>query len=106
MTVAEAGSRHLKIRFESQLSRMNCQTFGPANQFGAFRRQRDHSDVGRHDETARQMPAGLIDEQGRVRAGAIGLAISARCRFIASVSHRGMMRAAPLPSFGQIAPKI
>ena len=29
-----------------------------------------------------------------------------RCRFIASVSHRGMTSAAPLPSLGQIAPKM
>jgi hypothetical protein len=38
--------------------------------------------------------------------GAICVAISARCRFIASVSHRGMMSAAPFPSLGEIAPKI
>src|SRR5271156_183409 len=33
-----------------------------------FRRQRDQGDVGRHDEPARQMPAGLIDEKRRVCA--------------------------------------
>ena len=38
-------------------------------EFRAFRPQRDQGDVGRHDEPARQMPAGLIDEEGGVRAG-------------------------------------
>ena len=32
-------------------------------EFGAFRRQGDDSDVGRHDETRRHVPAGLIDQQ-------------------------------------------
>jgi hypothetical protein len=52
------------------------------------------------------MPAGLIDQQRGVRSGAIWVAISGRWRFIASVLQRGMTRAAPLPSLGQIAPKI
>src|SRR3954467_2051795 len=38
--------------------------------------------------------------------GATSAAISARCRFIASVLQAGRTRAAPLPSLGQIAPKI
>src|SRR5215467_2472382 len=36
-------------------------------------------------------------------AGATVAAISARCKFIASVLQAGMIRAAPLPSFGQTA---
>jgi hypothetical protein len=39
-------------------------------------------------------------------AGATVAAISARCRFIASVLQVGRIRAAPLPSFGQTAPKM
>src|SRR5262245_52935830 len=39
-------------------------------------------------------------------AGATALAISARCRFIASLLQAGRIRAAPLPSLGQTAPKI
>ena len=35
-------------------------------QFGTFRRQRRHGDVGRDDEVARKVPAGLIDQQGSV----------------------------------------
>src|SRR6516165_11712462 len=38
-------------------------------------------------------------------AGATALAISARCRFIASLLQAGRIRAAPLPSLGQTAPK-
>jgi hypothetical protein len=34
------------------------------------------------------------------------LAISARCRFIASVLQAGKIRAAPLPCLGQTAPKM
>jgi hypothetical protein len=35
-----------------------------------------------------------------------GLAISTRCRFIALVLQAGRIEAAPLPSFGQTAPKM
>src|SRR5262249_627529 len=38
-------------------------------------------------------------------AGATVAAISARCKFIASVLQAGMIRAAPLPSFGRAGPK-
>ena len=60
--------KDLKTRFESQFSRMNRQMFFLRVQFRAFRRQRDQGDVGRNDEPARKMPAGLIDEQRGVRA--------------------------------------
>ena len=52
------------------------------------------------------MPASLIDQEDGVGAGATVLAISARCRFIASVLQAGRIRAAPLPSCGQTAPKM
>ena len=47
-----------------------------------------------------------IDEEDGVGSGATALAISARCRFIASVLQKGRIRPAPLPCFGQMAPKI
>ena len=75
-------------------------------ELGAFRRQRQYGDVGRHDELARQVPAGLIDQEHGVRARRDLVAISARCRFIASVLQAGRTRAAPLPCFGQMAPKM
>src|SRR2546430_16947497 len=39
-------------------------------------------------------------------AGATAAAISARCRFIASVLQAGRIRAAPVPRFGHTAPKM
>jgi hypothetical protein len=39
-------------------------------------------------------------------AGSTAAAISARCKFIASVLQAGRIRAAPLPRFGQTAPKM
>ena len=47
------------------------------------------------------MPAGLIDEQRSEYApGAIWVAISARCRFMALVSHRGKTRSRALAVLG------
>jgi hypothetical protein len=37
-------------------------------EFGAFRRQGDEGDVGRHGETGRHVPAGLIDQEHGVGA--------------------------------------
>ena len=59
-------SKDLKIRFESQFSRMNCHTFSCGFSSGHFCRQRDQRDVGRDDQSAREMPASLIDEKGDV----------------------------------------
>src|SRR5450631_2456081 len=73
-------------------------------EFRAFRRERDDGDVLGHNETRRHVPAGLVDQEYGVSPGATALAISMRCRFIASVLQAGMTRAAPLPCFGQTAP--
>src|ERR1700730_8367491 len=51
------------MRLEIQLSRMNCQIFSIGVELGTFGRQRDESDVLRHDEAARQMPTGLIEQK-------------------------------------------
>ena len=61
------------MRLESQLSRMNCQTFSTgmarkAPWFRTPRRQRHDGDVGRHRQFARQVPPGLVDQEHRVRA--------------------------------------
>ena len=37
-------------------------------QLGAFGRQRQQADVGRHQQSIRQVPAGLVDEQDRMGA--------------------------------------
>jgi len=52
------------------------------------------------------VPASLIDQVDGVAAGCDDLGDLARCRFIAPVLQAGMIRAAPLPSFGQTAPKM
>jgi len=73
---------------------MNCPDVLDRIEFGGFRWEGDDGDVGRHDEARRHMPACLIDQ------GTTAFAISARCRFIASVLQVGRIRAAPLPCFG------
>ena len=41
-------------------------------ELGAFRRQGDDGDVGRHDEARRHVPAGLIDQEHGMGAGRDG----------------------------------
>ena len=72
----------------------------------AFGREHHERDVVRNHETGREVPSGLVDDEHGVLAGATSVAISARCRFIASVLQAGRTSAAPLPSLGQIAPKM
>ena len=48
----------------------------------------------------------LIDQRTAWALGATALAISAKCRFMASVLQAGRIRAAPLPSCGQTAAKM
>jgi hypothetical protein len=54
--------------------------------------------VARYDQACRHVPADAW------AAGSTAAAISARCRFIASVLQAGRIRAAPLPHFGQNDP--
>jgi hypothetical protein len=50
---------------------------------------------------------GKLDEQGQSIGWKISMAlISARWAVMAGVSQPGMTRPAPLPAFGQMAPKI
>src|SRR5258705_11448891 len=71
----------------------------------ALRRQQNDGDVGRHEEARECQPAWSTRRMAWA-AGATVAAISARCKFIASVLQAGMIMAAPLPSFGQTAPKM
>jgi hypothetical protein len=75
-------------------------------EFRAFGWQREERDVRRHDELVGQVPSGLVEDEHGVCPDATAIAISARCRFIAAMLQRGRTRAAPLPSLGQMAPKI
>jgi len=94
------------MRFESQLSRRNCQTFFLRVQLRALCRQGDERDVGREDQPAREMPAGLIGQHNGVRARRDLGGDFGQVQVHRLVSQCGMTSAAPLPSRGQIAPKI
>ena len=51
------------MRFDSQLSRINCQTFSTGFSSGHLGGSATEGDVWRHDEPAREVPSGLIDEE-------------------------------------------
>src|SRR6187551_3481260 len=72
----------------------------------AFGREYHERDVVRNHEAGREMPSGLVETSTACLPAATSAAISARCRFIASVLQAGRTSAAPLPSPGQIAPKM
>ena len=61
-------SKDLKIRFESQLSRMNCQTFSCGFSSGHFAGNGMSVMLGGTIRRPERMPAGLINEQRGVRA--------------------------------------
>lgn len=67
-------------------------------------RARGRRDVAGHDERAGETPSRSSPRTAWASVVAWAL-ISARCAGIASVSHDGMTRPAPLPSCGQIAPR-
>lgn len=64
------------MRFDSQLSRMNCHTFSTGLssghlggiELGASRRQRHQSDVGRNDQFGGAVPSSLIEKKHGVCA--------------------------------------
>jgi hypothetical protein len=58
--------RMMKTRFDSQLSRMNSQTF---IELGALGRQRDDADVGGHLELAGRVPIHQDNGMGTRRDG-------------------------------------
>src|SRR3982750_4410566 len=82
---------------------MNCQTFSCGLSSGHFagsgRIVMLGGTINRRD---RCQPAWSSSKMACL-AGATSVAISARCRFIASVLHAGRTSAAPLPSFGLVA---
>src|SRR5258705_5034642 len=72
----------------------------------ALRRQHNDGDVGRLRRRVDKCQPAWSTRRMAWAAGATVAAISARCKFIASVLQAGMIRAAPLPSFRQTAPKM
>ena len=56
------------MRFDSQLSRMNCQTFSTGLSSGHLVGSGSRVMLAGDDETRREMPAGLIEQQHSKRA--------------------------------------
>src|SRR5215207_5477414 len=75
-------------------------------EFGAFGRQRDKRDVRRQLSWSNRCLPAWSRTSTAYAPGATAIAISARCRFIPAILQRGRTTAAPLPSLGQMAPKI
>jgi len=120
------------MRLESQLSRMNCQMFSTVArqgmftrprwgiEFWAFGRQRDDADILGYDERVGHMPPGLIHDHHSMGARRHGSGDFDKMQVHplpdrrshsdlprgASVLHTGRTSPAPLPSVGQIAPKM
>ncbi len=86
------------------MSRMNCHMFLLRIQSGE-RCGSGNSVIGGDIQPARRMPAGLIQDDHRMRAVETAALISSRCACMPAVSHQGMTRPAPLPFVGQMAPK-
>jgi len=99
-------SQDLKMRFDSQLSRMNCQTFSTGFSSGHRGGSGNRVDVWRHDRFGRTVPASLIeDDHGRgcqARRGTRSLRDA--CSWPHCCSGVMTMPAA-LPSRVQIAPR-
>jgi hypothetical protein len=95
--LAEFETLHLKfgIRHDSQLGA------GDGDPATAIARREEWQ------QTVHGLAAGACRTKSTACApGATVAAISTRCRFIASVLQVGRIRAAPLPCFGQTAPKM
>ena len=88
------------MRFESQF------VFDGV-EFRAFWRQRNDGDVGRNDEAGRQVPASLIDQEDGMGGGCDCFADLRKMQVHRlAVAGRQDEACAPLPSLGQIAPKM
>src|SRR6266487_1589153 len=99
-------SYDLKIRFESQLSRMNCHTFSTGLSSGHLGGSAMIVMLAGTTRRVDMCQPAWSTKRTAWAAGATAAAISARCRFIASVLQAGRIRAAPLPRFGHTAPKM
>src|SRR5437867_13187301 len=94
------------MRLESQLSRMNCQTFSTGLSSGHFGGSRMMVIlVGTRRRVDKCQPAWSTRRMAWA-AGATVAALTERCTIIAAVLQAGMIKAAPLPSFGQTAPEL
>src|SRR5262249_860064 len=99
-------SYDLKIRFESQLSRMNCHTFSTGLSSGHLGGSAMMVMLAGTTRRVDMCQPAWSTKRTAWAAGATAAAISARGRVIASGLQAGRIRAAPLPRFGHTAPKI
>lgn len=94
------------MRLESQLSRMNCQMFSTGLSLGHL------AGSGMMLILSGMISASVICHRAWSMSStawapsATVRAISARCRFLASVLQNGRTSPAPFPSAGQIAPQM
>ena len=92
-------------RFESQLSRRNCQTFSTglsSGHLGGSRMMVMLAGTIRR----RHVPAGLVDQEDGVGGGCDGRGDLREVQVHRLGLQVGRIRAAPLPCFGQTAPKM
>src|SRR5262245_40856825 len=99
-------SYDLNIRFESQLSRMYCHTFSTGLSLGHLGGSVMMETLAGTTRRVDMCQPAWSTRRIAWTADSTAAAISARCRFIASVLQAGRIRAAPLPCFGQTAPKM
>src|ERR1700674_362725 len=95
-----AGIENVVVAFEHPVGEIGLAQVLP-DVFGRIelrtcRRQRHHCEVFRHLEFGRSVPAGFVDNEHGVGAGATFSLISSRCLRIAAVLAYGMMMAAPV----------
>ena len=104
--MATISSYDLKIRLDSQLSRMNCQMFSTGFSSGAL------GGKGSSVMLAGTSSLPVVCHPARSRMStawapdATWDEISSRCHCMALVLQRGRTRPAPTPRWGQMAPKI
>ena len=104
--MATISSYDLKIRLDSQLSRMNCQMFSTGFSSGALGGKGSSVMLA----GTSSLPVVCHPARSRMSTGwapdATWDEISSRCHCMALVLQRGRTRPAPTPRWGQMAPKI
>src|ERR1700751_3216555 len=91
----------LKMRLESQLSRMNCQTFSTGLSSGHFGGSTMMVILAGTRRRVAKWPPAWSTRRRAWAAGATVAAISARCKFIASVLQAGMIMRSTNVTFDQ-----
>jgi len=100
-------SYEVKPLWDSQLSRMNCQTFSTGCSSGDFGGKGYDGDVGWDDEHACHMRTGTVEnEDGMSPPVPLGMRFHQGAIYITCVLQRGRTRPAPTPRSRQMAPNF